>query len=217
MKKRLVALAIILALTLGMATTALANPTDIDFDGTGTVRFKEGEITIIPPPDDDPDCPIRNPFGINGKNIDFGYHEVSINDETHWAALNPGVTLYSARPSATNITVSVSVGGFFSGLVPTMEDFEIYLLPYDTAGHKTNNAATVLVSGTGGTQIAPNVGIGDGDAAINVMTVTIPADSSEPNEFYGGEWGAGLLVLGGSVTVVDEDAIAPMTWNLIHD
>ena len=207
MKKKIIAVTLILAMSFGLATVAFANP----FAGNSNIEFIRGDVIIIDPPDEpqdpeDPDNP-DDPYNWNlgGKDIEFGRHEITPAHMTYDAENVPAILIFSGDSTVQSFTVTVEINDFLLAGAVTMRDFELGLDPVDPAGFSSNSAASVLVSGTG---------IGSADDAATIFGVTMTGGSDF--EYYAGEWEADLFVVGGSVTTAGA-ATAAMTWSVVHD
>ena len=190
MKKTLVVV-LTLAMLLGAASIALANTSE---DGTAKIEFIEGDIIIIPPPDDWE--------GAVEMNLDlyFGTHQIVHTTETHHSRGNgttyAGLALSNGLGSA--FTFQAQLYPFFSDYTATMEDAVLELTP---AG-----APVVTVPDSTLTPLNPELTAGGG--ARNILT---------GNGFglFGSNWSGDLTVIGGTVATADE-ASAKMVWSLVN-
>ena len=198
--KKTFALMLTLALVLGMASVALAAPASEQEIGAGTITFQDGDTPeIIDPP------PELEHWGISANlNLDFGLQTISNSNKTYSSYDHArsedtklaGVVVLNESTQA-NWVLQVSMTGFTIGTTPTMDGFELELIPYSD---HTNRPATP--------QSVNTVKLEAGGAPQTIMTIT-------PVSTIGANWRGVLDVLGGSVQQTG-DARAEMTWIVVN-
>jgi len=138
MKKKILALAVILAMIVGATNIAMAAQTD------GSIVFKDGNVIIKPPPED-PDGP-GDPGGTDyenfffthnvAKNLYFGTHDLTVFgkfdsaqpinnpelDESDYATTEVGMYTGAEviNQTGTATSISVSISEFMVGTAPSL-------------------------------------------------------------------------------------------------
>ena len=197
--KKLLVLALVLALSLSLAPTAFAEPVNEQETGAGTITFQDGKTPeIIDPP------PELQDWGISADlNLDFGLQTISVANRTYDSyeharteeAKLAGIVILN-ESTQDNWVLQVGMTGFTIGETPTMEGFELELVPHN---HRTNRP--------GMPQTVNTVKLTAGGGPQTIMTIT-------PVSTIGANWKGILDVLGGSVTQTG-DARAEMTWTVL--
>ena len=196
--KKTLALVLTLALALGMASTAFAAPVEEE-KGAGTIEFRDGkEPEIIDPPPELEDWGISHnlnlDFGvqtITGTNQRYSSYKDARSEDTRLA----GIVILNESTQA-NWVLQVGIGGFTIGTTPTMDGFELELVPRDA------NTTRPLAPQTVHT-VTLEAGVTE-----TIMTIT-------PVSTIGANWEGYLDVLGGSVLQIGE-ARAEMIWSIVN-
>ena len=198
--KKTLALALVLALSLSLASTAFAEEPGKEQDtGAGTISFRDGSAPEIidPPPEFDSwniSPSLNLDFGsqqISGSNRTYDSYEHARTEDTKLA----GIVILN-ETAQENWVLQVGMTGFFIGTNPTMEGFELELVPHSQYTNRPGTPQTVNT-----------VTLEGGGAPQTIMTIT-------PVATIGANWKGLLEVLGGSVTQTG-DAKAEMTWSIV--
>ena len=199
MKKTLI-IVLVLTLMLGTVSMALAaDPPNERETGDGTISFQDGKTPeIIDPPDELDDWGIYSDlnldFGlqtISGANRTYSSYEHARTDEARLA----GVVVLN-ESVRDNYVLQVEISEFRIGDDPTMEGFELKLVPRDENTNRPTNP-----------QVVNSVTLEADEAPQTIMTIT-------PVSTVGANWEGFLDVLGGSVQKTG-DARAEMTWSIV--
>jgi len=150
-------IAVILALALAIGTTIIVTAAE---NTKGDIKFKAGEVIIVPPDKPDPEPDPEDPVVDLGGNFWFGEHEMralsdDVNNEKAWG-MNTGFnsrilsdgkgehTGILVISGDTNREIGVSIGGFYVGAegaqVETLRGFTLLMIPKELA---TSNPETV--------------------------------------------------------------------------
>ena len=214
MKKRLIALGLVLTMTMSVSAIAFANPQDADSEA-GIEFVFDGLEGVFPgdPGPEDPDQPGPGPGpwpGLNPIDIHFGEQEISADDESYDSRENgldwgqaAGIQVVSLTDFQIDVGISTFVtveAGAANNGYETIRGFELELESDDGALSVPTTEAVAHVA---------NIAAGETDT---VMTGEV-----EPGSVgrAGANFGGILDVLGGTAHL--GEAQADLTWYFIRN